>query len=148
MAIEGLSIGDAFGERFFTHFTALAHLWAQGKTDPALIRQIDLGPPPWHWTDDTAMAISIVATLQGYGVIDEYDLARHFALAHADEPRRGYGPGMHTLLPRLRWPGAWEATPLVGRRSRPPVELVAKTRATPKYKQRRSVTQRATTGAL
>jgi ADP-ribosylglycohydrolase len=111
LALEGLSIGDAFGERFFAHFTALTRMWFEGKTDSALVRSLDLGPPPWRWTDDTAMALSIVATLQEHGAIDEYALARRFALAYAAEPRRGYGPAMHTLLPRLRWPGAWETAP-------------------------------------
>lgn len=111
LALEGLSIGDAFGECFFTHFTVLTRLWAQGKTDPTLIRHLDLGPPPWRWTDDTAMALSIVATLREHGAIDEYDLARRFAQVYADNPHRGYGLGMHNLLPRLQWPGAWETAP-------------------------------------
>ena len=52
-ALEGLSVGDALGERFF---------------GPALevLKRIDarlLPPGPWSWTDDTQMALSIVDIL-------------------------------------------------------------------------------------
>jgi ADP-ribosylglycohydrolase len=52
-SLEGLSCGDAFGERFFLPEEIVL----------PLIRQRALPAPPWLFTDDTAMALSIVSTL-------------------------------------------------------------------------------------
>jgi ADP-ribosylglycohydrolase len=54
LALEGLSVGDAFGECFFS---------APGE----YLRKRELPSPPWVWTDDTHMALSIVETLQAHG---------------------------------------------------------------------------------
>ena len=54
LALEGLSVGDAFGECFFS---------APGEC----LRKRELPSPPWAWTDDTHMALSIVETLQTHG---------------------------------------------------------------------------------
>jgi len=59
-ALEGLSVGDAFGERFFTH----------PDTVEGLIADRALPAPPWRYTDDTEMALSIVAVLAHHGTID------------------------------------------------------------------------------
>lgn len=81
LSLEGLSLGDAFGETFFT-------------TDPlGLVRARRLRDRPWPWTDDTAMAISVLETLVVFGFVNQNDLARRFAERHAREPDRGYGDG-------------------------------------------------------
>jgi ADP-ribosylglycohydrolase len=109
-ALEGLSVGDAFGERFFRHKTALVRLWLRGDGN---IRDLEdqLGSPPWHWTDDTALATSIVNVLRECEKIDQEKLAYEFAIQYAAEPRRGYGPAMHRLLPQLRRSKAWQSAP-------------------------------------
>jgi len=109
-ALEGLSVGDAFGERFFRHKTVLVRLWLRGDGN---IRDLEdqLGSPPWHWTDDTAMAISIVNVLRECEKIDQEKLAYEFAIQYTAEPRRGYGPAMHRLLPQLRRSKAWQSAP-------------------------------------
>src|SRR6266436_1111420 len=58
-SLDGLSIGDAFGEAFISNPTNLA---------PRLEARI---PPaaPWHYTDDTIMAMSVLETLEQYGRI-------------------------------------------------------------------------------
>jgi ADP-ribosylglycohydrolase len=99
LSLEGLSVGDAFGERFFAHRRALAKVWAGG--DRAGLKALDLGAPPWRWTDDTAMAFEIVTTLREHGTIDPQDLAQRFAARYHAEPWRGYGGAMHGLLPKL-----------------------------------------------
>lgn len=111
-ALEGLSVGDAFGERFFHTRIAVAQMWLQDE-NPLRDLNINelLGPPPWRWTDDTAMAVSIVATLRDQTGIDPSRLALDFATRHAVDPLRGYGPAMHTLLPRLQRPDAWQTAP-------------------------------------
>lgn len=89
LSLDGLSIGDAFGERFFVH----------PETVDALIEQRALpGGRVWHWTDDTAMAISVVRVLRDYGAIERDVLAHLFAEAYAADPARGYGGGAHRIL--------------------------------------------------
>lgn len=99
LALEGLSVGDAFGE------TNLARL-------PETIRRIEdrriTTRRPWRWTDDTAMAISIVDTLAAHDRVDPDDLARRFAAAHAAEPVRGYGAGAHRILEAIHGGTPWE----------------------------------------
>jgi ADP-ribosylglycohydrolase len=105
-SVQGLSVGDAFGERFFGHRRVVAELRLRG---PDTLGALDLrtagepiSPPSWRWTDDTAMALCIVSTLETHGTIDGDFLARRFAQQYSAEPRRGYGPAMHSLLPQLR----------------------------------------------
>ncbi|GCE50957.1 ADP-ribosylglycohydrolase [Thermosporothrix hazakensis] len=95
-AIEGLSVGDAFGERLFSNPSILEHVEAayQAKT------------PPKPFTDDTLMALSIVSILRQYGYIQQDQLARSFAQRY--DPRRGYGPAMHQLLRALQSGLPWK----------------------------------------
>jgi ADP-ribosylglycohydrolase len=88
LALDGLSVGDAFGERFFGRPERVARRLAARE----------LPPPPWAWTDDTAMAISIVEVLRDHRRIDRDALAFAFARRHAAEPNRGYGAGARQLL--------------------------------------------------
>lgn len=95
-SVQGLSCGDAFGERFF-----LPDAVAQ-----SLIQQRALPAPPWFFTDDTVMALSILEILAEHGEIDQDSLARSFAGRY--DPGRGYGLGMHKLLATIRrQPEAW-----------------------------------------
>lgn len=89
-SLDGLCCGDAFGERFFLP-ERVAHSMIHSKGVPA---------PPWFYTDDTMMAMSIVATLEKHGEIDSDYLAKNFA--HNYDPSRGYGPAMHKLLVEIR----------------------------------------------
>jgi len=85
-SLDGLSVGDAFGERYF------------GTTGPERIAARALKEAPWGWTDDTAMALSIVAELAEGRGIESASLARRFAVRYASDPRRGYGGGAHDIL--------------------------------------------------
>ncbi|HJL16773.1 MAG TPA: ADP-ribosylglycohydrolase family protein [Sandaracinaceae bacterium LLY-WYZ-13_1] len=87
-SLDGLSVGDAFGERFFVH----------PYQARSLIEARALPATPWRWTDDTAMAIAIVEELEAAGTIDEASLANRFAARYAAEPWRGYGGGAHGIL--------------------------------------------------
>jgi ADP-ribosylglycohydrolase len=88
LALEGLSIGDAFGERFFISPSVVESLVSQ-RAFPA---------PPWRWTDDTAMALSVFEVLSANGGIDRDALAGLFALRHRHDPMRGYGATAHEIL--------------------------------------------------
>jgi ADP-ribosylglycohydrolase len=90
-SLNGLSCGDAFGERFFLH----------PDVAQSLIAQRAVPSKPWHYTDDTAMAISIVEILEEFGEIDAERLAENFGKRFITDPHRGYGPAMHSLLPEL-----------------------------------------------
>lgn len=92
-SLEGLSVGDGFGEQFFLR--------------PARVLTRELPPGPWRWTDDTHMALSVVETLMGHGEIEQDDLIARFARRYRQDPRRGYGPGMHKLLPQARLGRGW-----------------------------------------
>jgi ADP-ribosylglycohydrolase len=94
LSLEGLSVGDSFGECFF-------------HASPALLRTRELPPPPWVWTDDTAMAISIVETLRDHGEIRQDVLAGAFAKRFMAEPSRGYGSGSFALLGQIARGGNW-----------------------------------------
>jgi ADP-ribosylglycohydrolase len=80
-SLEGLSVGDAFGERFF------------GPPEQVLPRlaQRALSPAPWGWTDDTAMGAGVRAVLAARGHIDQELLAKTFAKNFIADRMRGYG---------------------------------------------------------
>lgn len=79
LALDGLSVGDAFGERFFT------------LTAPFLIAQRALPLAPWEYTDDTEMALGIAEVLERHGRIEQDELAQTFARRFILNPSRGYG---------------------------------------------------------
>lgn len=93
----GLSVGDAFGERFFYDFTAPAR-YVDDTDIVVLIRERRIPPARWLFTDDTAMALSIYETLERHGRIDQDDLAQRFADRYRAEPWRGYGATAQDVL--------------------------------------------------
>lgn len=102
-SLEGLALGDAFGERWFPLFREPRQAYNEVRA-----RRMPQ-EPEWHWTDDTAMALGVFRVLDEFGEVRQTELAQAFALAHDADPARGYGHGMHQLLPRLlhepaRWP--------------------------------------------
>jgi len=115
-SLEGLSVGDAFGEGFFVSFEMVARFLASGEfggppydfqddfilDELILKRRLDFhAPNKWPWTDDTALALAIVDVLAEAEEIDGDELAVAFARRYNENPLRGYGAAMHSLLPRL-----------------------------------------------
>jgi ADP-ribosylglycohydrolase len=96
LSLEGLSTGDAFGERFFVHPDVVERLLAL-RALPA---------PPWSYTDDTEMALSVVSVLRCHDAIDQDVLAQSFASHY--NPSRGYGPAMHRMLRRVGGGEQWQ----------------------------------------
>lgn len=104
LALAGLSLGDAFGECFFGR---------DEFVEPAIAAR-KLPPSPWSWTDDTAMALSIVEVLAAHGDIDCDVLAQAFARRYQEDPRRGYGGTAHAILRDLGAGKPWrEVAPAV-----------------------------------
>lgn len=95
LSLQGLSVGDGFGEKFFAPSTQ------------QLIVERRLPPRPWPWTDDTHMALSIVEMLAEYGRIDQDALATAFARRYTKQPYRGYGGGAARLLARVSRGADW-----------------------------------------
>lgn len=68
-SLQGLSVGDAFGEKFFLHPDVAQNIIAS-RAIPA---------SPWYYTDDTQMSLSIYWVLREYGEIKQDELAKSFA---------------------------------------------------------------------
>jgi len=100
LALDGLSTGDAFGERFFVH---------PDRVD-RLIEERAIPAAPWTYTDDTVMALGIVEVLAELGGIDQDKLARAFARRYGAEPNRGYGGGAHEILRNILTGTPWDVT--------------------------------------
>ena len=97
VSLDGLSVGDAFGQCFFQEETSSA----------AHLQQRQLPPAPWYYTDDTEMALSLVAVLARSGTIDQGQLARSFAEHYSYD--LAYCPSMHRVLARIRAGESWES---------------------------------------
>ncbi|HVJ18910.1 MAG TPA: ADP-ribosylglycohydrolase family protein [Polyangiaceae bacterium] len=94
-SLEGLSIGDAFGETFFGDLNQILPRIGS-RTLPEHV---------WPYTDDTEMALSIVEHLAARGEIEQDDLAERFA--RRMQPSRGYGKGAFAILDGVRRGKHW-----------------------------------------
>ncbi|MFB7471961.1 ADP-ribosylglycohydrolase family protein [Kitasatospora sp. NPDC056184] len=99
-SLHGLALGDAFGDRWFAVPTDEA---------PAALAARLPRPAPWHWTDDTAMAIVLLRHLRANGEVRQDALAREFAAEYTREYGRKYGPSMHRVLRGIQDGGDWRA---------------------------------------
>ena len=97
-SLVGLAVGDAFGTMLDGYGAELARR--------ATKRLISM-KRPWRWTDDTAMATSIVEVLAEHGTIDRDALAAAFVRRFESEPDRGYGGGAFDLLTRVAKGASW-----------------------------------------
>jgi ADP-ribosylglycohydrolase len=95
LSLEGLSTGDALGERYFGPSGAVIDRMARREVPPS----------PWRYTDDTEMALSIFEVLAADGGIEGDRLA--LAFARRFDPKRGYGQGARQLLEAIRMGCAW-----------------------------------------
>ncbi len=96
-SLAGLHMGDAFGGTYF---------WKPEVRER--IRQRELQPPPWRWSDDAAMGRSVVQCLERHQGIDPNALATLFAQEYQRDPMRGYGTMAHSILDRLGQGVPWE----------------------------------------
>ena len=97
LSLDGLSIGDAFGEMFSYRPLALRSQFEDGT----------LPSGPWRHTDDTEMAIVIFEMLARFGRIDADLLAMKFADRFRKDSERGYGKGTRILLDAILTGGDW-----------------------------------------
>lgn len=97
-SLAGLAVGDAFGETMFGE---------PGESAVRAAKRLISTRRPWRWTDDTAMALSIVEVLGRYQRIDGDALAEAFARRWSADPERGYGQGAFNLLARITHGAPW-----------------------------------------
>jgi ADP-ribosylglycohydrolase len=106
-SLTGLAIGDAFGETLVGEPGVIAR---------RIARRLHAMHTPWRWTDDTAMAASVVEVLAAEGMIDADALAAAFVRRWRADPDRGYGLGAAQLLAQLAGGSSWqEAAPALFR---------------------------------
>ncbi|MEM7014617.1 MAG: ADP-ribosylglycohydrolase family protein, partial [Verrucomicrobiota bacterium] len=96
--LRGLSVGDALGESLSYRFYDVR----QGL-DFSLFEDGGLS-----YTDDTAMAITIVESLNLMRTIDEEALAYRFARGYRAEPDRGYGRMARRILEEISLGEDWK----------------------------------------
>nr|WP_304956221.1 ADP-ribosylglycohydrolase family protein [uncultured Acetatifactor sp.] len=87
-ALEGIALGDCFGQTFFV----------PDEIACKRINNREILNEPWHFTDDTVMAIGIYRILEKYGKINQDELAKVFASNYALDWHRGYGGTAHSIL--------------------------------------------------
>lgn len=82
LSLDGLSVGDAFGQLFFRLPINIS------------LTEFNLSVPNiWPWTDDTDMAIAIVKHIGEYGYVARDILALCFAYRFKKSQWRNYGKG-------------------------------------------------------
>ena len=89
LSLLGTAMGDAFGQRFFGEAAVVESLIA-ARAMPE--REL------WTWTDDTAMALSVVDELEAHHGIERDSLAHRFGARYLADWHRGYGPNAHNIL--------------------------------------------------
>lgn len=107
LSLEGLSVGDAFGERFFVAPDIVDYL-IENRAIPRgdwKYQDADSDHPVWFFTDDTNMALSLYASLRLFGEIKQDWLADSFAARY--HLNLGYGPAMHRYLNSIREGADW-----------------------------------------
>ena len=70
-ALDGIALGDCFGQTFFVPDDEAAR---QRIKDRAILKE------PWHFTDDTVMAIGIYRILEKYKEINQDECWQRFLL--------------------------------------------------------------------
>ncbi len=95
--LDGLSVGDAFGE-----------LYSYGSENVRSRVSAGIMAGPWWWTDDTAMALGIMECLLRAGTADETMLAWIFSRNFKRDPERGYGRMARKVLDRVAAGEDWQ----------------------------------------
>lgn len=95
ISLEGLSVGDCFGESFFMAPAIASNL----------IEQRSILDKQWYWTDDSLMGFSVFNILKNFDEVEQFALAQSFADRY--DISRGYGSGMHELMRKFRGGETW-----------------------------------------
>ena len=99
-SLDGLGLGDALGEM----------LSYQAHSCSRRLAENNLPAGPWFHTDDTEMAISIVAVLKSHGYLHQDALAKRFARRFERDPERGYGKMTRIQMREIMAGAKWRDT--------------------------------------
>lgn len=100
VSLDGLSVGDAFGQLMSTCAPSARRIIEEGGLP---------GGPWWH-TDDSQMAMAIVEELAEHGRIVPDSLAARFVARFQADPGRGYGKGVRIQLGEIARGTKWQQT--------------------------------------
>jgi len=100
LSLDGLGLGDALGEMFSY----------QAQAAPRRLAESNLPAGPWFHTDDTEMAISIVAVLKSHGHLHQDALAKRFVRRFERDPERGYGKMTRIQMREIMAGAKWRDT--------------------------------------
>lgn len=92
-SLRGLALGDGFGGRWFWQGPGRAAAMIEGRRTPS--------EQPFHYSDDTALALCVVRMLLTGKRVVQPHLAALFGATYVADPHRQYGYGMAVLLPKL-----------------------------------------------
>ncbi len=97
-SLLGLAVGDAFGQQFFLPTDQLDN-YLTNKLLPAA---------PWHFTDDTIMAMGVYESLQRFEEINQDELAKILSRNYQKDTTRGYGGTAHRILREIHSGKDWK----------------------------------------
>ena len=97
-SLLGISLGDAFGDRYFGLEEEIV----------TAIATRTLTEGVWEFTDDTVMAIALYSSLAQFGVINQDFVATEFTKNYQIDFRRGYGPSMHRKMREIHEGRNWK----------------------------------------
>ena len=100
LSLEGLSVGDAFGQL----------LSISARSVRRVLASDGLPGPHWLHTDDTQMAMAIVEELAMHQRILPASLADRFVRRYQEDSGRGYGKGARIQLEQIAAGEPWEET--------------------------------------
>lgn len=99
LSLDGLSVGDAFGQSFF---------FVPVPVSDQRLEHREIPPPPWFFTDDTVMGLSVMQSLALHHRVDRDWLAMAFAQQYLREPDRGYGGTARGILQAIGTGTPWQ----------------------------------------
>ena len=100
LSLDGLSVGDAFGQLLSTQARSVRRVLERGA----------LPNSKWWHTDDTQMAMAIVEELAANHQIIPVSLAHRFTQRYLADPGRGYGKGARMQLEEMAAGEPWQKT--------------------------------------
>ena len=96
-SLLGTSIGDAFGQSFFTPKEVVKEC----------LKNREVPASSWCFTDDTIMTIPILESLERFGEVNQDYIAQQLATNYELCWDRGYGPSMHKRLKAIKKGASW-----------------------------------------
>ncbi len=99
LALDGVSLGDSFGQTFFDDYSLVAQRIASRELPDA----------PWYLTDDAIMASAVHSILALHGCINQAELVSRFVSRYELDRTRGYGATMARMLRLVAGGADWRA---------------------------------------